>query len=469
MKYPFRSGLVVLLMFLLWQAGCRRPENPKTEGSLRLSTDTVAFDTIFTTLLTPTKRLIFTNTSGHDMLVSSVKLEKGAASEFSMIVDGIAADEVKDLVLAKGDSAIIFINCKSFDRDTYARDRILLTIGSNTQFAIVEAFIRDAYFISYREVCDTTLTPGKPIVVDGILQVAEGCTLTIQAGTHIFFSEDKYDFVPISMINVLGTLIVQGTPSNPVIMEGNRLDEDYKELPGQWRGIRFFKTSQDNVIEGLLLKNAVAGIEVDSMSTSALKPKVLVRQSEIRNCSSYGILGIGFSAPGSTNMLEMENCLVHNCKEHVAALVYGGQYAFYNCTFANYGIDFSRNSSMVGFQNYYSTTAYILDANFTNCIIWGSEEEEIAFDTAAIGGALNVTFNKTWLRSTAFLKGDFVRNVDPGFTDPTKSEVIERNYKLQSWSPGINGGLDLSSRFTTDLTGASRSLPFDAGAYEYVP
>jgi hypothetical protein len=41
------------------------------------------------------------------------------------------------------------------------------------------------------------------------------------------------------------------------------------------------------------------------------------------------------------------------------------------------------------------------------------------------------------------------------------------NYNLQASSPAIGAGVDLSAIFTTDLTGATRTVPWDIGAYKY--
>lgn len=54
-----------------------------------------------------------------------------------------------------------------------------------------------------------------------------------------------------------------------------------------------------------------------------------------------------------------------------------------------------------------------------------------------------------------------VNGSDPIFVDTSN------DYSLQSGSPAIGAGTDLSATFTDDITGATRSAPWDIGAYEY--
>ena len=51
--------------------------------------------------------------------------------------------------------------------------------------------------------------------------------------------------------------------------------------------------------------------------------------------------------------------------------------------------------------------------------------------------------------------------------DPKLINAAGGDFYLQSISPAINTGADLSSTFTTDFFGATRVLPFDIGAFEY--
>lgn len=51
--------------------------------------------------------------------------------------------------------------------------------------------------------------------------------------------------------------------------------------------------------------------------------------------------------------------------------------------------------------------------------------------------------------------------------DPLFVSAATGNYQLQSGSPAIGAGANLSGVFNIDITGATRSAPWDIGAYEY--
>ena len=68
--------------------------------------------------------------------------------------------------------------------------------------------------------------------------------------------------------------------------------------------------------------------------------------------------------------------------------------------------------------------------------------------------------------------GNFV--IDPmlaslGGTDGNLNTPADNDWHLSALSPTsvTQGGFDLSALFTTDFAGATRSLPWSIGAYEY--
>ena len=71
-------AIVALLAF--WS--CERPINPVEEGTLAFSADTVMFDSIFTTFLTPSERLLVYNETGKDVQISRIWLQDGGGYPF---------------------------------------------------------------------------------------------------------------------------------------------------------------------------------------------------------------------------------------------------------------------------------------------------------------------------------------------------------------------------------------------------
>ncbi len=499
MNMRYRLGFFLVIVIVLGGSwGCEKPLVTVNEGSLNFSPDTVKFDSIFRNFLTPSERLVVANNTDENIEISRIWLESGDETQFSMIVDGIKGNDISDIVIRKEDSLLVLVNFISEIRDDFVEEFISFQIGDNVQRVPISAFVLDAFLLRSRVIDnqlegfffqrDTFLTPEKPIIMDGAIIVPEDVTVTILPGTHIFFTPYKVrtnmlqsppdTFVLFSQLFVNGTVNAIGTPDQPIILEGSRLEPDFFELPAQWRGVEFAPGSKDNILKHVLIKNAIYGVRVDSTSVNT-QPKVIIQNSEIRNMSAYGIWGVGFSGDlGLQPALLMENSLVHTCKEQTAFLWIGGNYEFYNCTFANFNLArVSRRSPQISITDFLEAPPNLFvvptRAKFTNCIIWGSEEDEIGLEL--VGGApLDISFNHTLIRYSDDNEVDISPYLENAIInqDPLFNDIFNIDYRPQEGSPVIDAGIDLSNRFLGDIRGrmdSLRSLPYDLGAYEFYP
>jgi hypothetical protein len=464
------------LLLLIIVSGCSlRPDTFVAKGDLSFSTDTVFFDTIFTSLPSPTERLVVRNYSGKNMLISKIKLEK--ATDYSLIFDGITANEIDNYELEDGDSAIAFIKFTSDEKDAFNRDRLLFTVGDNTQKIEIESFIWDAIFYKDSVLGGfggsnlTVFGPDKKHVIDGPLYIADGHTLRILPGTQIYFTPRKDEnFNLISSIIVFGRLLVEGTQGNEVVFQQTRFGSRYEEQGGQWRGIAFGNIAKASVIDHAIIKNGLIGVYLEYQNTG-VSPKVLLTNTEIRSMGAYGILSRGYTdLLPSYPQLRVDNCLIHNCVEGTVGIYGGGKCEFRHTTLANYTVDFTRNKPQLVVNNYDSNIVFPCKVSFENCIIWGSEEEEFAPDSFPTFGQYDVTFTATLLKTTLVVKGfnavttgvlDF-----PKFADPTAGEPDERDYRLSAGSPAINLGQPISG-LPVDKEGKPHDVRPDAGCYEF--
>ncbi len=455
--------------------GCNRePMFFVEEGSLDFSVDTIYFDSIFTNFDSPTERVTVRNNSGNNVLIRRIEFQDG--SDFGMIFDGLPGNVVENYELPDGDSAVAFVNFTSEIRDEFLRDKLLFSVGDQTQDVDIEAYIFDGILLR-----DTVLSPeiGQSItldanekyIIDGFLAVPEGVTLIIPAGTQLYFTPRKdSDFNLTSSILVFGTLRVYGELGNEVVFQQTRFGYRYEETPDQWRGIAFFSTSSSNIIRHALIKNALIGVYQEFGNPTPF-PKVFLDRTEIRNMSAYGILSVGFvSQLDPFPMIRAENCLIHNSSQSNFRTFGGGYYEFDHCTFANYSINFTRNTPQVWVDNYDANSLTILpvQARFRNCIIWGSEEEEFVQDTFP-GSTFDITFENTLLRTTLPVKGSSITKGNdpdlPQFVLGRTSDPAERDYRLEAESPAVNAGQDLN--VAIDKDDRMRDLQPDIGAFEY--
>ena len=107
---------LVLLASLTGMAlnGCQREvwdSNP--DHALRLSTDTLFFDTVFTTVGSITLPLKVYNDYDGTLLIDEISLESGVVSQYRINVNGAPltnpAQPVRDVPLQPGDSMYVFV------------------------------------------------------------------------------------------------------------------------------------------------------------------------------------------------------------------------------------------------------------------------------------------------------------------------------------------------------------------------
>lgn len=106
---------------------------------------------------------------------------------------------------------------------TLVEDNLIFTLESGVQQKVnLNAYSWDAELLKNVEITtDKTIRSTKPIVIQGSLKVAEGATLTVAAGTTLYFSNK-------AGIDVYGTLKTVGTPDAWVTLRGDRLDLDVR-------------------------------------------------------------------------------------------------------------------------------------------------------------------------------------------------------------------------------------------------
>jgi len=236
----------------------------------------------------------------------------------------------------------------------------------------------------------------------------------------------------------------------------------------------------DNEIKGAVIKNSLFGIRIESVAVNN-RPNLIIGNSIIRDVYDSGIIGLSTGIVGY-------NCLVYNCGRHNLQLEYGGQYTFVQCTFANYSnAIINHRDPIVRIGNYYPGQDAVnifpyTQSNFTNCIIYGTEDEEVLLDDATEGGDPNfvTTFNHCLLKTERTTDNPIFAAciLNPAFQDTLFVSSFERDFRLNDDSPCINAGLSdyqLDLGFTiinpnTDLLGNPRNDgAWDMGCYEFAP
>ena len=433
---------------------------------LSFSTDTLTFDTVFTTLGSTTLYFTVHNPNSRKIVVSNIRIANGDNSIFRLNIDGNQVNEITDLEIPAEDSVYIFVavtvDPTNENNPFVLYDSVLFETNGNLQAVTLQAWGQNAHFY-YGEIIGTQeWFDDKPYVIIHSILVDSNETLTIHPGCRVYMHAD-------SRFYVQGTLKVLGQVHDSVEFRGDRLEYFYIDLPGNWEGVHLLRSSHDNEINYAVIKEAIVGIRVDSLKETAA-PKLTIRNSVIKFTLSSGILGITADIYG-------ENCLVHSCGEWNTQLEFGGNYNFQNCTFANFSSVVTNHQSPVvrmsnyfGYKDEFGNDQFLdadLNATFTNCIIYGSLENELDRDAREVS-AFNYTFDHCAMKLADtvdvanFHFNSILKNQNPLFVEPTYEK---QDYHLGEGSPCIDAGIINAVLF--DLDGKSRAGNPDIGCYEF--
>ncbi|WP_339734207.1 hypothetical protein [uncultured Sunxiuqinia sp.] len=470
--------IIIALLLIVMVISCEDEKYVSSnEVQLSFSADTVMFDTIFTAFGSTTQHLKVYNPYEQKVLISSVRLAKGDASNFRLNVNGIAANEVFDLEIPPKDSIYIFVEVTvdptGNNMAMVVQDSIEFSTNASFQDVDLVAWGQDFHLIKEARLKTTTWTADKPYLVYNYAYVDSGEVLTIEPGARIYFHSKAGMYVR-------GRIKAMGEFGQPIVFQGDRLEDVYEDVPDQWNGLLLFSGSHNNIFNYAEIKNANIGLQVGNIEDEG-HATVELSNTKIYNHAYAGIFSL-------KSKIKAYNCLIANCGFYAAALLVGGDYDFYHTTIANYWGGFSSSSRstaslvlsnlLIIDQASGGSVSYVGDmenANFSNSIITGNirtkNELELGISEEAV---FNYSFNHCLMQlSDTFDISDpdyytgIIRSADPQFKDPFE----KMNFELDTLSPAKDAGLKMiGQQFPFDLLNQSRigdSGP-DLGAYERI-
>ncbi len=462
---------------------CKKQDALSTDTSLKLSfsADSVIFDTVFTTVGSITKQLMIYNKSDNKLNICNISLSGGAASAFRINLDGEAGDSFSEIEINGNDSLYVFvrvtINPQDQNSPYIVEDELFFYTNGNEQTVKLVAWGQDAHYIiadtyidgfpKFKVVADSletvTWTNDKPYVVYGYAVINSYGTLILEEGVRVHFHDGGGLWAYAD-----SQLQVMGSQENPVTFQGDRLEQNYAELPGQWDRIWLMESRQgtDHIINNAIIKNGFIGLQTESFLRFATN-KVKLKNVVISNMNGYGL----FSRVYNT---EADNLVVTNCGGYCMAILGGGNHSFVQSTVANYWPYSARNNPSILINNYLldsldNPVSFPINFNLANSIVYGSNKDE--FLTDMDGGADSLYYlSYSLLKSTLKMDNpDFytsiLRNEDPLFFN-----ISDNDYRLDTLSPAIDiGDPAIALQSPTDILGTSRLNHPDAGAYQFVP
>lgn len=512
MKRLFNFVLVIIIV-TIWSSCRNEFEFSSSTVQLQFSKDTIYLDTVFTNIGSSTYNLKVYNRSNENILINNISLGLGETSEYRLNVDGIPGKIFENVELLAKDSMYVFVET-TIDISTLPNngeflytDFIEFGDGTDSQKVQLVTLVKDAIFIypdrdnttgiietltlnidgepvetqiqgRYLLPEELTFTNEKPYVIYGYAAVPQNETLTMEAGTRVHFHADSGIIVPENAsLNINGEYSLnQELLENEVILESDRLEPLFEDIPGQWGTIWLLENSLNNTINHATIKNASVGILCDGNADDIFY-KLSISNSQIYNSSNFGILGRATSIIG-------ENLVINNSGQSSLAGTIGGKYNFTHCTIANYWNNSFRQFPSVLINNYFIdadnniTTNDLTEANFNNCIIFGNDNPELLIDNEG-DTVFNFKFTNSLIRfdnsNNTFTQPEYdfnnntlyennIFNEEPDFLDPSKNLMI-----IGENSAANNQGNSIfASQVPFDILNNDRTVSPDIGAFQHI-
>jgi hypothetical protein len=495
---------LLFIGLLLAIGSCRSDfETVASTGDLAFSKDTIYLDTVFTNIGSSTYRLKVYNRSKNDISIPTIKLAKGLNSKYRMTIDGLQGTEGKlfnNIDLLARDSLYIFIETTAAITDANPTDflytdQIEFDGGTNLQKIELVTLIQDAVFLYPKRFADGTtetlpigdqkiegfyldendaingnelqFTNKKPYVIYGYAAVPSGKKAVFEAGARVHFHANSGLIVAnTASINVNGTKSTTDRLEKEVIFEGDRLEPEYSDVPGQWGTIWLSSRSTNNVINHLTVKNATIGLLIQNNDGTT----VSIKNTQIYDSSNYGILA-------QTAKIEGENIVINTAGLASLSCSYGGDYKFTHCTFNN---NWNSSSQVAVSINNYSIGAIpevkaLTQATFNNCIIYGSYPNEMVLSKKT-ASAFEYQFNNCLIKfDSTTTNPDYQFQTDPVHYNailvnesPRFYNVSKNKLNIEAASAAFAKG-NSAYLIPIDILGNTRTLPPDLGAYQSKP
>lgn len=489
----------ILIFFIIGLVSCRDDFNfePSTGNELAFSKDTVYLDTIFSNIGSSTYQLKVYNRSKNDIQIPKIHLKKGENSKFRLSVDGFTGKSFENIELLAEDSLFVFIETtvdiseQTQEKDFLYTDELVFQSLQSTNEVQLVTLVKDAHFLYPQRYSDQTYESiafndeqvygffldendevngnelqwnnEKPYVIYGYAAVPPGKTLTISEGTDIHFHAQSG-----LLVFPTAELLANGTIDNPIIVQGNRLEPYYEDIPGQW-GMIFIGQNSKADLKNMLIKNATYGLYINTNSQP-----VTLENIQVYNCTDYGIVGQAAS-------INAKNVVTNNIGRAALALTYGGNYEFNHCTFANYWNRAGHTAVLID-----NSENYPLQATFKNSIIHSASPESLIIATGNEQSASQLYFDYCLIKffdTSNQLSGNYpyefsnasvynqcliakyAQQYPPYFKNVTKNQLMPTD---QATSIIGYGSIQNAQQVPNDIQGFSRVSSPDLGAYQHV-
>ncbi|MDP4209326.1 MAG: hypothetical protein Q8928_10990 [Bacteroidota bacterium] len=463
MKLPFLRILAALL--LIWTSCEKESYYTSSDAVLKFSCDTIAFDTVFTSIGTATQRLMVYNPYNKILKISSIQLAGGDKSPYILNINGVMANNAADIEVYPNDSLYIFvqvlINPTGNDLPLLVRDSVIFNVNGNLSSIKLQAYGQDVHLVKGGTIKSQTWTADKPYLIYGDLTLDTLQSLVIDKGTKVYFHKN-------ANLRIKGSLNVNGEFGSPVTFGGDRLESDYNDIPGQWGGILLMPGSVNNTLNYVVIKNGTSGLQVGTVG-NLFQTDLVLSNSIIQNMAYNCLLA-------NNSKIKVVNTVLADGGAYTCAL-WGGSYEFYHSTIVNYSGSYTSVSRYpVLYLSNYVVNSYetviqpLIMVGFYNTIVYGNYSDEIAIDFKPTA-PFNYKFDHCLLKGDA---GKFTSQsqIAPIWNKSPRFKAVDKMvFELDTLSPAKDAGnKQVGNAYPFDIKMINRTTDLgpDLGAYERV-
>lgn len=461
--------------------GCRERQI-SDDPTLRLtfSCDTLAFDTVFTTVGSSTKRMMVYNTNKNALVISSVS---HLSPYFHIDLDGENREDLlHDITLNGGDSLFLFVRVnvdpQNVNSPVLIEDPLTFSVNGNTQSVLMQAYGQNVEIIRSQkgrtQYAYKKFGSAKPYLIYDTV-VITGNTV-FEAGTVLYMHSG-------ANLICYGNVSAPGTLADPIRIQGDRTDHLFEHVPyayasGQWGGVYLYHIADMATpayyFNHTEILSGTVGIYCAN-ETPDDRPAFRFSNGRIHNHAAYGL--VLQNVDDSIANSEISNCAGY------CVYLQGGEHVLIHNTIAGYfGYPYTN-------LNIHNTSPEDVAALFVNDMSKSTAPNSLTLINNIVTGRRDNSFVIATPLPSAF-SGDVRHNYlkadtlhQPWCTDNVyaqKEDTVFQNiyylyqeykyydFHLAEHSPAIGIADTLTALFfPLDRDENARDLPADAGCYRF--
>ncbi len=474
----FVVWLLAVGCLLLVFTSCRQDEiSLDPTYRLYLSTDSLAFDEVFTGFGTSTRCVVLRNPNPNALVIESIAFAKG--TYFRVNVDGeVDATRWNNLTIRGGDSAYIFVRAYidplGQDNPLIITDELHFCYNGNVTTLRLSAIGQDVTVLGKADYkTDRHLTAKKPYLITDTL-IFRG-NLTIDAGATLYMRNNAALFA-------VGNVTAEGTLAEPIVIRGYRTDNLFDSVPyafasGQWNGFYLLHAGSEArtyTLRYVDILSGNVGLFCQSENTAAPLPKLTMEGCRIHNMSVYGLVCLNVDATVVNS--EISNCASYGVylQGGTHTLVHNTIAAYFGYPYTNLNIHSTQREDVAAvFINNLSKQMAPMSTFMYNNIVTGARSNCLVL-AAPLPAQYIGAFRGNYLRADSVDLPQFADNVYAKDDDTVfvNNHYLYKEYKyydfhLDSISPAIGiGDAAAAALYPSDRDGLSRSTRVDAGCYQ---